>query len=148
MAWNPTNANDVTLRVTRIAQEGDDEVLVDTGAIVVDEFSIESEEDLESLTGVGNVEALGISRGDVEHTFSFTVQGEDADLFQKLATGDNPGDDTRSVELELLAMFESVNIGLDGAYAGTRNVSGSSGDAIEMEVEGLATGRRTVTNSE
>lgn len=148
MPWNPTNANDVTLRVTRIAEDGDEETLVDTGAIVVDEFSIESEEDLESLSGVGNIEALGISRGDVEHSFSFTVQGEDADLFQSLATGQTDADDTRSVELEILAMFDQVNIALDGAYAGTRNVSGSSGDAIELEVEGLATGRRTVTNSE
>lgn len=143
MAWYPTNANDVSLRVTQVREEEDDRTLVNTGVVVVDEFSIGTEEDLEGLSGIGNPEALGISRGDVEHTFSFTVQGEDADLFQRIASGDDPGDDTRSVQLELLAMFESVNIQLTGARAGTRNVSGSSGDAIEFEVEGLATGRAT-----
>jgi len=151
MAWNPTNANDVTIIVSRVLRSDNGSrqgatKLLDTSAIVVDEFSIESEEDLTGLSGVGNPENLGISRGDVEHSFSFTVQGEDAALFQELATGETDRDDTRSVELELIAKFDQVNITLDGAYAGTRNVSGSSGDAIEMEVEGLARGRRTVTN--
>jgi len=82
----------------------------------------------------------------VEHTFSFTVQGEDTDLMMEMASGDSPGDSTRANELEILAKFESVNISLSGAYAGTRNVSGSSGDPIEAEFEGLATGRRTVSN--
>lgn len=142
--WNPTNANDVTLRVTVVDDEED---ILDSGAIVVDEFGIDTEEDLEGLTGVGNVNALGISRGDVEHSFNFTVQGEDADLFQNLATGEDENGDTRSNRLQLLAIFDTVQIELDGAYAGTRNVSGSSGDAIELEVEGIAMRRRTNTLS-
>jgi len=149
MSWNPTNANDVTLIVSVVERDdsgsrtGTTE-LVNTGAVVVDDFSIETEEDLEALSGIGNPEALGISRGDVEHTFSFTVQGEDADLMMDMSSGDSPGDSTRANELEILAKFEGVNIALEGAYAGTRNVSGSSGDPIEAEFEGMATGKRTV----
>lgn len=145
MAWNPTNANDVTLIVSVV--ERDDSgarigtaELVSTNAVVVDDFSIETDEDLEGLSGVGNPEALGISRGDIEHTFNFTVQGEDTELMTEVAN-----DEGRANELEILAKFESVNIVLEGAYAGTRNTSGSSGDPIDNEFEGMATGRRTET---
>jgi hypothetical protein len=142
MAWNPTNADDVTLIVSQVQRDdsgtrtGSTE-LANTSAIVVDDFSIETEEDLEALSGIGNPEALGISQGDIEHSFSFTVQGEDADLFNGLASDDTG----RAVELEIIAKMEEYQDKLTGAYAGTRNVSGSSGDPIEFEAEGIATGR-------
>lgn len=142
MPWNPTNTDDVTIIVSQVLRDnsgtrtGTTE-LVNTSAIVVDDFSIESEEDLEPLSGIGNAEALGISQGDIEHSFSFTVQGEDADLFNGLASDD----DGRANELELIVKMENYQDKLTGAYAGTRNVSGSSGDPVEFEVEGVATGR-------
>ena len=150
MAWNPTNTNDVTLIVSRVqrdesgARTGTTEI-VNTGAIVVDDFSIDTEEDLQGLSGIGNRTPQGISKGDVEHTFSFTVQGEDAELFVQIAEGeDGAQQGTESRELELIARFEDVNITLSGAWAGTRSVSGSSGDPVEYEVEGMATNKRTV----
>jgi len=142
MPWNPTNTDDVTLIVSQIIRDdagtrtGSVE-LANTNAIVVDDFSIDTEEDMEALSGIGNAEALGISRGDIEHTFSFTVQGEDADLFNGLASDD----DGRAVELEIILRAEDYKDKLTGAYAGTRSVSGSSGDAMEYEAEGIATGR-------
>lgn len=141
MPWNPTNANDVELIVSQVQRDesgsrtGTTE-LANTAFLVVDEFSIESDEDMEGLSGVGNAEALGISQGDVEHSFSFTVQGEDAELFQGLAS-----DGGRAVELEIIARLDDYRDKLTGARAGTRNLSGSSGDATEFEVQGLATGR-------
>lgn len=141
MAWNPTNADDVTLIVSRVIRDdsgtrtGTAE-LANTSAIVVDDFSLESDEDMEALSGVGNAEALGVSRGDVEHSFSFTVQGEDATLFSNIAS-----EDGRSVEMEIVLSAEDYTDKLTGAYAGTRTISGSSGDPIEFEVDGLATGR-------
>jgi hypothetical protein len=152
MSWNPTNANDVTLIVSVVergesgSRSGPTE-LVNTGAVVVDDFSIETEEDLEGLSGIGNRTPQGISKGDVDHTFSFTVQGEDGVLFQQIAEGEDGSVDsgTQSRELELTARFESIDIELSGAWAGTRNISGSSGDAIEYEVEGMATNKETVT---
>lgn len=142
MPWNPTNTDDVTLIVSEVlrddtgARTGSTE-LANTSAIVVDDFSIETEEDMEGLSGIGNAEALGISKGDIEHSFSFTVQGEDADLFNGLASDDTG----RAVELEIIVKMENYKDKLTGAYAGTRNVSGSSGDPIEFEAEGITTGR-------
>lgn len=142
MPWNPTNTDDVTLIVSQVIRDdtgtrtGSVE-LANTNAIVVDDFSIDTDEDMEALSGIGNAEALGISRGDIEHTFSFTVQGEDADLFNGLASDD----DGRAVELEIILRAEDYKDKLTGSYAGTRSVSGSSGDAMEYEAEGIATGR-------
>lgn len=142
MTWNPTNADDVTLIVSEVLRDdsgtrtGTDEI-ANTSAIVVEDFSIDTEEDMEALSGVGNAEALGVSKGDIEHSFSFTVNGEDADVFNNLASNDTG----RSVELEIVVKAENYKDKLTGAYAGTRNLSGSSGDPIEYEVEGIATGR-------
>jgi hypothetical protein len=142
MTWYPTNADDVTLIVSQVerddsgARTGSTE-LANTNAIVVDDFSIETEEDMDDLSGIGNAEALGISKGDISHSFSFTVQGEDADLFNGLASNDTG----RAVELEIIVRMEDYKDKLTGAWAGTRNVSASSGDAIEFEAEGIATGR-------
>ncbi|WP_226041170.1 hypothetical protein [Natrinema sp. DC36] len=141
MTWNPTNANDVELIVSQVERDNSGSrtgatELANTARIVVDEFSIGTEEDLSGLSGVGNPRALGVSSGDVEDTFSFTVQGEDAELFKGLAS-----DNGRAVELEIVVRLEDYRDKLTGARAGTRNLSGSSGDAVEFEVEGLATGR-------
>jgi len=152
MTWYPTNANDVTLTVSQVQRDdtgtrtGNGEELANTNAITVDDFSIDTEEDMEILTGIGNAEAGaqnggGVSKGDIEHSFSFTVQGEDADLFNGLASDDSG----RAVELEIVVSMEEYVDTLTGAWAGTRNVSGSSGDAIEYEVEGVATGRNSGT---
>jgi hypothetical protein len=142
MTWYPTNTDDVTLIVSQVLRDdsgtrtGTAE-LANTSAVVVDDFSIDTEEDMEALSGVGNAEALGISKGDIEHNFSFTIQGEDAEVFNGLASNE----DGRAVELEIIFVAEDYKDKLTGAYAGTRNVSGSSGDPLEFEAEGVATGR-------
>jgi len=140
--WHPTNANDVTLIVSRVERDEDGTrtgatTIGTSAAITVDDFELGTEEDLEGLSGIGNSEPLGTSRGDIEHTFSFMVQGEDADLFQDLAS-DETG---RSVELEILIRAEDYKDKMVGARAGTRTYSGSSGDPTEFQVEGIATGR-------
>jgi hypothetical protein len=140
--WHPTNANDVTLIVSTVQRtddglrEGTTEI-ASTAAVTVDDFEMGTEEDLEGLSGIGNAEPLGISRGDIEHTFSFLIQGEDADVFQSLASDDTG----RSVELEIIVKAEDYKDKMVGARAGTRNYSGSSGDPTEFQVEGIATGR-------
>jgi len=106
----------------------------------VADFSVSSDEDLSGLSGVGNPEALGISRGDVEHTFDFTVEGEDAELFSGLAS-----ENGRAVELEIIVKAQQYKGTLTGAYAGTRELSGSSGDPIEYAVDGMATKYRDGT---
>lgn len=142
MTWYPTNADDVTLIVSQVERNDDgsrsgSRELTKTNAITVDDFTIGTEEDLTALSGVGNANPLGISQGDIEHSFDFTVQGEDADLFNALSA-DESG---RAVELEIVVRAEDYKDKLVGAYAGTRELSGSSGDPIEYAVEGMATGR-------
>jgi len=142
MTWYPTNANDVTLIVSAIERDDSGNrtgapTIVDSGALSVSDFTIGTEEDLSGLSGIGNPEDLGISQGDIEHTFSFTVEGEDADVFTSLASDE----DGRAVELEIIVKMEDYKDKLTGAKAGTREVSASSGDAIEFDVEGMATGR-------
>jgi len=149
MSWNPTNANDVTLIISVVERDesgtrtGTVE-LANTNAVVVDDFSIDTDEDLEGLSGIGNRTPQGITLGNIEHQFSFTVQGEDADLFADVAENTGNSQATSANELEIIAQFENTKIELSGAFAGTRNVSGSSGDAIEYEAEGMATDKRVL----
>jgi len=142
MTWYPTNTDDVTLIVSEVSRNEDGSragstEIANTSAITVDDFTIGTEEDMTALSGVGNATPLGISQGDVEHSFDFTVQGEDATLFNDLAEN-NSG---RAKELEIIARAEDYKAKLVGAYAGTREFSGSSGDPVEFAVEGIATGR-------
>jgi hypothetical protein len=141
MTWEPTNANDVRLTVSQVERNdnGDREgttTIANTAQIVVDDFSIDTDEDMSALSGITNVEGIGVSQGDVGHEFSFTVQGEDAELFAGLAS-----DNGRAVELEIIATGDRYKDTLTKAYAGTRNYSGTSGDPTEFEVEGIALSR-------
>lgn len=141
MPWNPTNADDVELIVSRVIRNDagvrvNSTQITSSARVVVDDFTIGSEEDLEALSGIGNAEALGISQGDVEHSFEFTIQGEDAKTFKSLAS-----DDGRANELEIVLRVDDYKDKLVGAYAGTREISGSSGDPIEYQASGIATGR-------
>lgn len=136
--WNPTNANDVTIIVRQAQADATGGAsITETGSAVVDDFSIDTEEDLESLSGVGNNVPQGISAGDIEYSFSFTLQGEDGDVVTGLVKNDS-GKALEAVALDIQALFDTVSITLEEAYAGTRNISGSSGDPTEMEVEGIA----------
>jgi hypothetical protein len=148
--WTPTNADDVTLIIEAVDRSGNtrntsniltgDEPV--SGAVVVDDFSISAEEDLEALSGVGQHKPKGISKGDIEYSFSFTVQGEHADLFNKLATADGTAQ-----EMDIIVKMDTYQDKLISAYAGTRDVSASNGDPVEYEAEGIALDRDPGTNS-
>lgn len=142
MTWYPTNANDVTLIVSEVIRDDDGNVdertrIASSARIVVDDFTIGTDEDIEGLSGLGNARPLGVSQGDIEDTFEFTVQGEDADLFTSLASDD----DGRANELEIIVRMDDYRDKLTGCRAGTRELSGSSGDPVEYQVGGIATGR-------
>lgn len=141
MVWYPRNANDVEFIITQVIRDDSGtatsrQTLGSTARITVDEFSIDTDEDLEVLSGVGQAEGRGTSRGNVEHTWSCTIQGEDAELFSSLAS-----EDGRSVELEIIARTDRYRDKLTGVYAGTRNLSASDGDPLEYEAGGTAESR-------
>lgn len=137
-----TNANDVEL----ILETGD----VDAGGnrrgtpqsmgrIVVDEFTVTKSEDDSLVSGVGYRLPAGITNGDIEHEFSFTMMGQDVATFEMIAESDGRSrvfsftarktDGDGNVEWEYA---------LDTCKATSEELSASSGDPMEYAVEGIA----------
>lgn len=131
-----TNANDVEL----IIQSGDTSrgTPQSMGRIVVDEFTITREEDDSLESGVGHRHSLGISNGDITLNFSFTMLGHDVSTFEMVATKDGRSNvfsmTARKRDEDLLEW----EIALDTCKATTEEVSASSGDTMEYNVEGIA----------
>lgn len=131
-----TNANDVEL----ILEAGDTDrgTPSDMGRIVVDEFTITREEDDSLVSGVGFHLPSGISNGDIEFSFSFTMMGQDVDTFEMVASADGISRifsftarkrDEDDVEWEYA---------LDTCKATTEEITASSGDPMEYSVDGIA----------
>lgn len=132
-----TNANDVELVLERSGDKvGTPRTM---GRIVVDEFSITIDEDDQSVSGVGFRLPAGISYGDIELSWSFTIMGDDLDVFNMVATEDGEShafsftarktDDDGNVQWEFA---------LDTAVRTSEEVSATSGDPMEYALEGIA----------
>lgn len=132
-----TNANDVELFLQGGGtQRGTAQSM---GRIVVDEFSITKEEDSETVSGVGFQQAAGLTNGDISHTFSFTMQGEDVSTFEMIADADGSSNIFSFTAQRPDADGEiQWEYALDTCKATTEELSGSSGDTIEYSVEGIA----------
>lgn len=131
-----TNADDVEI----IIQSGDTQrgSEQDMGRLVVDEFSITKEEDNSLESGVGQRNSAGISLGDIEHSFSFTMLGQDVTTFEMVA--DQKGE-SKIFSMTARKREEDTvewEYALDTCVAGTEELSASSGDPIEYTVDGLA----------
>jgi len=154
MAWEPTNANDVRLVVSEVirndeGKEQETQELGESTSVVVDQFSIDSSGSLDPLHGLSNPEALGMSQGNIEHEFSFTVMGEYYELLRDLRRrSDNSSGDPRSVELRIKAEWQGYRTVLNGAYVEEKNSSVSDGETAEHEFSGYALRRDPVSNDE
>ena len=154
MAWEPTNANDVRLVVSEVirndeGKEQETQELGESTSVVVDQFSIDSSGSLDPLHGLSNPEALGMSQGNIEHEFSFTVMGEYYELLRDLRRrGDNSSGDPRSVELRIKAEWQGYRTVLNGAFVEEKNSSVSDGETAEHEFSGYALRRDPVSNDE
>lgn len=141
-----TGANDVELvlesetRTRGIAQ--------DIGRILVDEFSITREEDDTLESGVGHRNPQGIVNGDITHSWSFTMMGQDVETFDMVATADGT---SRPFSFTARKTDENGNIeweyALQTCKTTSEEVSGSSGDAMEYAVEGIAVGVDKVSDT-
>jgi len=131
-----TNANDVEL----IMQAGDTKrgTKQSLGRIVVDDFSITRDEDSELVSGVGLRLPAGISSGDVEHGFSFTMMGEDVSVFEMVATQDGISRPFSFTAQKRDGDAVEWQFALDTCKATSEEISASSGDAMEYAVEGIA----------
>lgn len=132
-----TNANDVELL---LEQSGADTKGTSRqyGRIVVDDFSITREQDISSQSGVGRYLPAGLSKGDVELSFSFTMMGQDVDVFEMISE-----DDGVSIPFDFAAkktdgQDTEWQYKLVTCLASSEEISASSGDAMEYAVEGMA----------
>lgn len=132
MAEIITNANDVDLVITHASGRTSSAM----SRVVADDFSLSRDADIELMSGVGNHLPTGISKGDVEFSFSFTLQGAYSEVMTGIAEGDGMPTICSSI------MARDTNTGythkLMTCVVETDTFSGTSGEATEMEVEGLA----------
>jgi hypothetical protein len=131
-----TNANDVEL----VLQSGGTKrgTPDEMGRIVVDDFSITKDEDVTLESGVGSQHAAGLSNGDIEHSFSFTLLGDDVSVFEMVAAKDGSSNIfsfTARKREEDTVIWEFA---LDTCKASSEEFSASSGDPTEYAVEGVA----------
>jgi len=145
MAWEPTNANDVRLTVSRVERDDSGSVtntvsVAESASVVVDEFSIDTTKDQTLLHGISNYEALGRSLGNIEHEFSFTVMGEDYAILSEISeTIDGNGPPS---ELQITVQYQGYRTVLTGAGIGEVGDTVSDGEAAEHEFAGMARKRR------
>lgn len=137
-----TNADDVEVTIETI-----DENLI---RVVGQDFTITAEQTINSISGLGQNTPKGLTKGDIEYTFEFTIQGEDTDIMDAIA--DSDGD---SIPFDMTASKPDEDsddvsfrweFDLTTCLADTEEVSGTTGEAIEYSVEGMAVGLdRTIT---
>lgn len=131
-----TNANDVELVLeANGTQRGTAQSM---GRVVVDDFSITREEDDSLESGVGHRLPAGISNGDIEFNFSFTIMGQDVSTFEMIATADGRSNVFSFTARRRDGSTIEWEYALDTCKATTEELSGSSGDPTEYAVDGIA----------
>lgn len=132
-----TNANDVHIVIQADGQQRG--TFQDMGRIVVDDFSVTKEEDDTVESGIGQRLPAGVSYGDVTFNYSFTMLGDDVDVFQMVANSDGT---SRPFSLSAMKLDDDGNVtwevALDTCVTTSEEWSGSSGDPMEYSVEGIA----------
>lgn len=127
-----TNANDVRLVVRAVNVDGD-LGLTDRARIVVNDFNFTVEENNEALSGVGNHLPVGVSRGNVEYSYSFTAQGEDGQLLSTVVQ-----ENGRSREIEFVAVARETTVKVASGYLTSLSYDGTDDEPTEWQAEGIA----------
>ena len=109
------------------------------GRIVADEFSISVGQTITSVSGVGYNTPAGLSKGDLEYSFSFVINGDDTTVMDMVSDADGDSlpfsytarkvDDNGDVQWEY---------SLGTCLADTEEISGTTDETMQMSVEGLA----------
>jgi hypothetical protein len=131
-----TNANDVELIIEYDGtQRGTSREL---GRLTVDEVSISRESGDSLVNGIGGPQANGMTNGNVEWGFSFTMMGEDVATWEMVAEADGV---PRFIDMTLRKREGEVlrwEVALTGAKANSEEITASGDDPIEYTVEGAA----------
>jgi len=104
----------------------------------VNEFTITVGQTISSEGMVGQHAPAGLSKGDLEYTFSFTLSGDDGDIQGMVS--DEIGD---SLPFNMTAKkvedgTEQWSYSLRTCLADTEEVTGTTGETLEVSVEGMA----------
>lgn len=105
--------------------------------IVGEDFTLTTDQDIASVSGFGQNAPKGLTKGDLEYSFDFNIEGENKDLMRAISddigdarpfaiTARKPGDWEYSFTV---------------ALAESEEISGTTGEAIGLSVEGMAAGR-------
>jgi len=135
MAELVTNADDVELFVN--PRDGSQ------FRLKANEFTLSNEQTINSIGEVGKNQPKGLTKGDIEITFDFTIMGEDTELMEiiKDRNGDSkPFDMTARKSLGSGGSNAVWEYSLQLCLADTEEVSGTTGEAMELSVEGMAGG--------
>lgn len=129
-----TNADDVELVV-----DFDDGPTV---RVVAQDFTITAEQTINSISGISQTAPKGLTKGDLEYSFSFTVQGEDTSVMDNVS--DDIGDalpfDFTASKLSDEGSDAQWEYALTTCLADTEEISGTTDEAMELSVEGMAAG--------
>lgn len=120
-----TGANDIT--ITLKEADGGDSIGA-TASLVVDDFEFTESQDKPLQHGIGNEEPVGRVYGNKEYTLSFTLNGEDAAVYNAVA-----GDDTL---MDIVATGNEYKWNIKDLSATEYSYSASDGsDPVEFAVD-------------
>lgn len=146
MADLVTNADDVDVYLKANSEDIANTADVPTSAmyIVGNEFSLSTEQDIESVGGFSQNVPKGLTKGDIEYSFDFSIDGENRDV--QLLISDEDGDSrpfSMTVEKPNEANPDETEwkYSFEVCLADTEEISGTTGEAIGLSVEGMAAGR-------
>lgn len=137
------NSDDVEL----IIEPRDADVDVSLARVEVDEMVMTNSQTLESHAGVGSGgEPKGLSSGDREYTFSYTLLGQSVSIYRTVA-GQNG--EMREYNMTARVPIEDTNVddvgdyvefALTGCKSDEEQLTASSDETLEYAVSGMATG--------
>ena len=129
-----TNSSQVSLEI----KSGSTVALTNLARVAVADFNFTTSEDNQLVNGVGQQAPKGVTRGSITHEFSFTIQGEDADLLQAIALEPDGSGRYRSREFEFIARGQDFRVKMLSGYLTELSFDGSEGEAVEYSVSGVA----------
>ncbi|UBF23171.1 tail tube [Haloarcula tailed virus 2] len=133
-----TNSSEVSLEI----KSGVESLTLENIArVAVQDFNMTTSEDNQLVNGIGQQAPKGVTRGSITHEFSFSIQGEDANLLQAIALEEADGSLTgryRSKEFQFVARGKSFKVKMLSGYLTELALDGSEGEAVEYSVSGVA----------
>lgn len=136
-----TNADDVDVYITEVSDEVVN--LIQTPyRVKANEFTITVDQDVGSSGTVGQNAPAGLTRGDLEYSFEFNIEGDDGGL--QRVVSDNIGNSLPfSFRAEKPNLPDTEGGGwtyyFGTSLAETEEISGTSGEALGLSVEGMST---------